>query len=920
MDKFEITLVRSKIKSRPYCKVDGIYAGPTWKNDIGLQSIPYNIKDVYKMCLQLSENPTVCMVYGTAIKKKITNTDRTMANFEEQPTYLLTLDLDKYEGGLKDEFPTYNEAVREADYFIKTYLPPEFNNVSYVLRFSSSFLASDTKFKVHILFLLRSSQYPREIGTWIKKENIPADPTFYFNLTQPIFTAGPIFTDKVDPLRKIDGYFPRVSLVQKSRERVGGDWQPYSVPPKDKVKLENLPEASRLPGKVGSFCRMMNIGDALSELGYELQDDGRYLAPTSQTGLPGAIIFDNGYCYTHHSDDPINQIAESIYQGKRSSFNAYDLMYGWAKLHQQESPELMSQFEFILAEAVISDQAYQDEIIGEFIFRTEWLVEDGYTGDNKVIIDSLMYDISKSGLNEMSRSYIFDTINIKTNKKIKRTDLNRAWKALRKDAAFYKNEYDPEAGLRNMARIFMKKKIVYSHHGGLRGDFWCYYSHSRMWKRLNRDQTNAYIYKHLHAALPIKKEIPLHKVDDLTRLILQLICESYTQFRPGRGWAFKGGKVGIIMNTLFKENWTVTGNIKTLKREHRIYRELPITYDQWKSANSMPQKFNDFLVSSCEEDYGKVELIQEYVGYIFADSYYLHNFMILEGVPGSGKSILIKLIRAAIGPQFFTAISLNRMGTQFGLGELPGKKLAVMSEAREINFNQLRSAVPIILKMVGNDPIDIEAKHKMSTTEVLDAKLMIVTNRTPVMPDDTGALTQRMIMVRLHKSFRGTNEEILGLDETIMNSEIPSIIKWSLRGLERLVKRRQFLLPQSIIDESVYYREQLDPLKVYIGEFYKFDEGADSSIEWVEGSKFISHFQEYLFRIGQVFPLSKVQKRAAVPVLRNLDKRLSRIQVRNGNRTYAAVKPLIPKRDLDEEFISERTELSNLVEEEKRMR
>ena len=180
MKSFEITLVRSKIKDRPYCKIDGTYAGPTWKNDIGLQTIPYNIEAVYKMCEQLSKDRLTCMVMGTAIKGKITNTDRTMANFKEEPTYLLTLDLDNYEGGLKDEYPTYKDAVKESDKFIKTFLPPEFNNVSYILRFSSSFLLRSKDFKCHILFLLSESQYPREIGTWIKKEGINTDPTFYF--------------------------------------------------------------------------------------------------------------------------------------------------------------------------------------------------------------------------------------------------------------------------------------------------------------------------------------------------------------------------------------------------------------------------------------------------------------------------------------------------------------------------------------------------------------------------------------------------------------------------------------------------------------------------------------------------------------------------------------------------------------------
>ena len=906
MEKFNITLVKSKIPSRPYAKLDGVYAGPTWKNDIGLHTVELDIKSVYELMKVLSEEQSICMVYGQAVKKKIINTDRTMMNFEEAPIHLLTLDLDQYEGSLKDEYPTYEEAITEADQFIHTYLPPEFVDVSYVLRFSSSFLSKDTKFKVHIIFCMEESQYPREVGTFLKRENIPADATFYFNLTQPVFTAGPIFDSQLDPLSRIEGYFPRVGLIRKSKPLVPEGWQPYSVAPRKPPDLSKMPKAEELPGKVGSFCRAVPIDKAMAELGYQEQESGRYLAPTSKTGLAGAVVFDNGYAFSHHSGDPLDRIAHEVFKNKRNSFNSYDLMYNWAQLNKTINPELLKQFDYLIAEATAHDQVFQEELMREFIFRTEWLIEDGYSGENRVILDALFYDMSRSGLNEMSREYIFNQIKIKTNGKVTINAIKKTWKALRKDSAFYKNQYDPEAGLRHMSNIFAQKNIIYSHHMSTRGDFWCYNKDKRLWGRFNRDQTDAYIYEHLHEAMPLKREIELHKVDALTRLILKLTTKNRSNFRRGRGWSFKGGKIGILMTDLFK-NWTVASNTLTLSREHQIVNELPITYDQWKKATTMPVKFNDFLLSSFEENYDKIDLIQEWMGYILADSYHLHKFLILEGVPGSGKSVLVKIIRRCIGPELFASLSLSRSGSQFGMGELPGKQLAVMSEAREIDFNKLRDAIPTILKIVGSDPIDVEAKHKAAITEVLNCKLMMVTNRTPVLPDDTGALNQRMIMVRMDKTFRDTDEEILGLDDMIIKDEIPSIIKWSLKGLERLSARKKFYIPESVIQESIAYRAQLNPLRDFINEHFIY---ADSKDEWVRSTDFTEYFREYLFRIGQTVNINVARKRCSVQALRSLDKRLGRHRVRDGTETFDAIKPLVPRTDLDYEFMAERAELA----------
>ncbi len=309
-DKFTITLVRSRIKSRPYCKTDGKYLGPTWNNDIGLQTIPNTPEDMFDICSVLLQKSNTCMVIGTAIRPEIVDTDRTLKNFKEEPISFLILDLDTYEISNVKTLD-YGEAVTEADKFIKKYLPPEFQDTTYIIRFSSSFLLGEKSYlRCHIIFLLEEPQYPREIGMWIKKDKIPADASFYFNLTQPVFTAAPIWMDLVDPLSIKDPYFPRIGLIKKEKSHVPSGWQPYYVP--EKTIISNAPAAYNLSGKIGSFCRMVAPEKVLTSMGYIHVDDNRYLAPTSNTGIPGAIVFENGYVYSHHDGDPVNQIVEKI--------------------------------------------------------------------------------------------------------------------------------------------------------------------------------------------------------------------------------------------------------------------------------------------------------------------------------------------------------------------------------------------------------------------------------------------------------------------------------------------------------------------------------------------------------------------------------------------------------------------------------
>jgi len=404
--KFNFTLVRSRINNRPYAKIDGVYLGPTWSNNIGLQTILNTPQELYRILKLLQDKHDTCMVTGTAIKPQIINTDRTLKNFKEEPIHILTLDLDKYEskqiatgGNLH-----YDKIINEVDEFINDYLPPEFQDVTYIVRFSSSFLVDAVNrpyLRCHIIFVLEEPQYPREIGMWLKQDKIPADASFYFNLTQPIFTSAPLFRSMVDQLSLQDENFPRIGLIPKQHSHVPPGWQPYIVRKyKDPIDVSNLPAASALPGKVGSFCRMITAQSVLESLGYSPTEDDRYLAPSSQTGVPGAIVFDNGYVYSHHEGDPINQVVEHIYKFKRRSLNAYDLMYGWAQINKKTDPNLVREFEYSLGQAIISDTEYQNEIQQELVSRTDWLLEGGYEGTNRQIIDSILIDMQDLGTTE----------------------------------------------------------------------------------------------------------------------------------------------------------------------------------------------------------------------------------------------------------------------------------------------------------------------------------------------------------------------------------------------------------------------------------------------------------------------------------------------------------------------------------------
>jgi putative DNA primase/helicase len=58
-------------------------------------------------------------------------------------------------------------------------------------------------------------------------------------------------------------------------------------------------------GVIGTFNETYDLTAILERNGYERRGN-RFLAPDSTTGLPGVHVFENGRCYSHHANDPLN--------------------------------------------------------------------------------------------------------------------------------------------------------------------------------------------------------------------------------------------------------------------------------------------------------------------------------------------------------------------------------------------------------------------------------------------------------------------------------------------------------------------------------------------------------------------------------------------------------------------------------------
>ena len=121
----------------------------------------------------------------------------------------------------------------------------------------------------------------------------------------------------------------------------------------------------------------------------------------------------------------------------------------------------------------------------------------------------------------------------------------------------------------------------------------------------------------------------------------------------------------------------------------------------------------------------------------------------------------------------------------------------------------------------------IDRKYKEHWTGTLHTRIVMMSNEIPRLPDASGALYNRFIVLETKRSFLG--EEDINLGEKL-NRELDSIFLWALDGLDRLRQRGHFVQPKSAEDAIRALRESSNPIPSFVEECCEMDPEAQATV------------------------------------------------------------------------------------------
>jgi hypothetical protein len=200
---------------------------------------------------------------------------------------------------------------------------------------------------------------------------------------------------------------------------------------------------------------------------------------------------------------------------------------------------------------------------------------------------------------------------------------------------------------------------------------------------------------------------------------------------------------------------------KLLPLTPRFFTCNGLTFDYDPKAPE-PVVFLSFLDQLWEHDPEQIPLLQEVFGVLLTPDTSMQKFFLILGPPRSGKGTIVRLLTQLVGKRNTCSPTLDSLGSRFGLETALGKTLATVSDMRLGKRTDKQGIVANILRITGEDDVDVERKHVGGAwTGKLAIRIVICSNQLPPLPDVSGALVARLVALTLERSFLNDEDRTL---------------------------------------------------------------------------------------------------------------------------------------------------------------
>jgi putative DNA primase/helicase len=240
---------------------------------------------------------------------------------------------------------------------------------------------------------------------------------------------------------------------------------------------------------------------------------------------------------------------------------------------------------------------------------------------------------------------------------------------------------------------------------------------------------------------------------------------------------------------------------------------VPYSFD----AEADCPRWRRFLTEVFGEDIESIRLLQDWFYYVLTGRTDLHKMLLWIGPKRGGKGTVARILKALIGPDAYAGLSAESVGRQFGLQGVIHKSLGVFPDEDQVDRTSGKRLVSFIKTVTGEDDVVVDIKLKEPWNGRLPIRFMYQSNQMPVLPDPSGAVLSRLLVMQTRSSFLGKEDS--GLEQAL-SKELPGILNWALDA--QLAHHGRFVQPSSSADLLVEVDTNSNPVREFLLERTKF--------------------------------------------------------------------------------------------------
>ncbi len=285
-------------------------------------------------------------------------------------------------------------------------------------------------------------------------------------------------------------------------------------------------------------------------------------------------------------------------------------------------------------------------------------------------------------------------------------------------------------------------------------------------------------------------------------------------------------------------------------------------------------RWTAYIKTVMEGDQQRMDILQEWAGYLLTSTNDLQRFLCLEGEGGNGKTVFFAGLEAMLGADNVSHVPVENFGGRFDLGSTLGKAANICGDVGEIDT----VAEGTLKQYTGGDSMFFDRKGIAPISARPTAKLMCAWNNRPRFKDRSSGLWRRMLLVPFNYKVP-KESRVLGMDSRAWweaSGEVPGILNWAIAGLFRLRLNREFSA-SSICEAAIGgYREESNPALAFMLDYMERTEGPDAEWKLLLSHEIYKAYDQWTRKLGG-YPLNSTH------FFRELNKNFPHIEKKRSN-------------------------------------